>query len=103
MPTLQAAAAGVIPLASDNDDPTAPTYASFMLIANSPLGDHPAINNTGKVVIEQVNRSGIVTKNSGMEKYGVKYGFYNEETRHNIADQFWTFLNQTGPVIGSVR
>ena len=39
-----------IPLASDNDDLNAPTYASFSLIANSPLGDHPALDLTGKTV-----------------------------------------------------
>jgi phosphate/phosphite/phosphonate ABC transporter binding protein len=90
-----------IPLASDNDDANAPTYASFFLIANSPLGDHPAADRTGKTVIEDVNKAGIVSNNAGREKYGVKYGFYNTETKHNIADKFWTFLNQTGPVVGA--
>jgi phosphate/phosphite/phosphonate ABC transporter binding protein len=90
-----------IPLASDNDDSNAPTYATFKLIANSPLGDHPATSNTGKVINEQVSKAGIVTRNAGMEKYGIKYGFYNEETKHNIADKFWDFLNLSGPVLGA--
>ena len=28
-------------------------------------------------------------------------GFYNTETSHNIADKFWAFLNQTGPVVNA--
>ncbi len=89
-----------IPLASDIDDSNAPTYATFRLIANSPLGDHPATDMTGKSVTDVVNKYGIVTKDASKEKYGVKYKQYNEETKHNIADKMWDFLNQTGPVIG---
>ena len=36
-----------IPLASDTDDPTAPTYTSFRAVSNTPLGDHPAADHTG--------------------------------------------------------
>jgi phosphonate transport system substrate-binding protein len=90
-----------IPLASDNDDSNAPTYASFSLIANSPLGDHPAIDQTGKTITQVVNKSGIVARSTNYDKYGVKYGFYNAETSHNIADKFWDFLNQSGPVLGA--
>lgn len=92
-----------IDLASDVDDQNAPTYATFFLIANSPLGDHPAADRTGKPLLETVNRAGIVStpKNNPFTKYNTKYGFYNSETKHNIADQFWTFLNQTGPVTGA--
>jgi phosphate/phosphite/phosphonate ABC transporter binding protein len=90
-----------IPLASDNNDTNAPTYASFTLIANNPLGDHPAMDNTGKPIALQVNKAGIVSRGPQFEKYGAKYGFYNAETKHNIADVFWTFLNQSGPVMGA--
>ncbi|HEY0068361.1 MAG TPA: hypothetical protein VGE04_00175, partial [Chloroflexia bacterium] len=88
-----------IPLASDNDDANAPTYATFLPIANSLLGDHPAVDRTGATINEQVNKAGIVFKNVAFEKYGAKYGFYNTETKHNIADKMWDFLNSTGPVI----
>jgi phosphate/phosphite/phosphonate ABC transporter binding protein len=90
-----------IPLASDNDDANAPTYASFALIANSPLGDHPAITQTGKVINTRVDRFGITSRAPDFEKYQVKYGFYNEETKHNIADKFWDFLNLSGPTINA--
>ena len=87
-----------IPLASDTDDSNAPTYASFTLIANNPLGDHPAIDTTGKPISQKVNRAGIVSRGTEFEKYNTKYGYYNAETKHNVADVFWTFLNQSGPV-----
>lgn len=90
-----------IPLASDTDDPNAPTYASFGLIANSPLGDHPALDQTGKVVGFNVNKYGIVARDASKDQYNVKYGFYNNETKHNIADKFWEFLNAEGQVMGT--
>jgi hypothetical protein len=96
-----------IPLASDHDDANAPTYASFSELANSPLGDHPAQDQTGKTVDQSVNKAGQVSVcfiephcTGGMDKYGVKYGFYNAETKHNIADKIWAFLNLSGPVLG---
>jgi phosphate/phosphite/phosphonate ABC transporter binding protein len=88
-----------IPLASDNNDTEAPTYASFSLIANSPLGDHPFADLTGGNVTQVVNKAGIVSRSTAFDKYGVKFGFYNAETKHNIADTFWTFLNQSGPTL----
>lgn len=88
-----------IPLASDHDDSNAPTYSSFFLIANSPLGDHPALDLTGKSIAQSVNKAGIVSRATEFDKYGAKYGFYNTETKHNIADKFWDFLNMSGDVL----
>ncbi|MGA7733376.1 MAG: phosphate/phosphite/phosphonate ABC transporter substrate-binding protein [Chloroflexia bacterium] len=90
-----------IPLASDNDDADAPTYASFSLIANSPLGDHPFTDLTGGNVTQVVNKAGIVSRSTNFDKYGIKYGFHNAETKHNIAGVFWDFLNASGPVLGA--
>ena len=90
-----------IPLASDNDDTNAPTYASFTELANTTLGDHPAQDQTGKVVNQAVNKAGTVTTDTGRDKFAVKYGFFNTETKHNIADKIWDFLNTSGPIIGA--
>jgi Tol biopolymer transport system component len=88
-----------IPLASDNNDGNAPTYASFTKLANSPLGGHPAQPATG-LVNQKVDKEGRVsTDAAGYNKYGVKYGFYNAETKHNIADKMWDFLNAIGPTL----
>src|SRR5205823_9183881 len=43
----------------------------------------------------------IVSRDPSKETYGAKFGFYNTETKHNIADKFWDFLNLSGPVIGA--
>jgi hypothetical protein len=87
-----------IPLASDNDDDNAPVYSSFVQLANTPLGDHPEQNLTAQTVNQTVNKLGQVGRDRALDKYGVKYGFYNTETRHNISDQVWQFLNAIGPV-----
>ncbi|HEY0071305.1 MAG TPA: hypothetical protein VGE04_15175 [Chloroflexia bacterium] len=87
-----------IPLASDNDDTNAPTYASFVQLANTTLGDHPAQDLTGQTVNQRVNKSGAVSRDTTLDSKGVKYGFYNAETKHNIAGQIWDFLNTSGPV-----
>ncbi|HEY0069945.1 MAG TPA: hypothetical protein VGE04_08275 [Chloroflexia bacterium] len=86
-----------IPLASDPDDKNAPQYLSFVRLANTPLGDHPAPRATGQMVDLRVNKAGQTSKDTSFDKYGVKYGFYNTETKHNIADKIWDFLNTTGP------
>jgi hypothetical protein len=88
-----------IPLASDNDDSNAPTYASFTKLANTTLGDHPADDQTGNVADMTVDKAGTVATDTAYDKYSVKYGFYNTETQHNIADQIWSFLNLSGPVV----
>ena len=85
------------PWPRDNDDTNAPTYASFFLIANSPLGDHPALDRHGQVVIQNVNKAGIVAATAARRSTAAKYGFYNTETKHNIADKFWDFLNTPAP------
>src|SRR6476661_5599639 len=62
-----------IPLASDNDDANAPTYASFVNLANTTLGDHPAEDQTGQVADMSVDKSGTVKADPAFDKYAVKY------------------------------
>ncbi len=89
-----------IPLASDPDDPTAPTYETFAsLIA---VGTGP---KEGQIVAEDVKGgparvnppapSGDAIRYAG---YGVKQAYYSQGD-HNIPDVFWNFLNATGPVL----
>src|SRR5690242_7260729 len=49
-----------IPLASDTDDPNAPTYASFRTVSNTPLGDHPMADHTGAQVTATIDVKGRV-------------------------------------------
>lgn len=89
-----------IPLASDNDDKNAPTYATFTQLANTYLGNHYATDQTGKAVNNNINRAGITSRDTSKEKYGVKYAHYDTTTQHNIADKFWDFVNLSGQVVG---
>ncbi len=83
-----------IPLASDMDDVSAPTYASFRTLATK-----AANNRTGATLAESVSRDGTVSPDNSFARHAVKYAYYETATQHNIPDVFWQFLNQTGPVI----
>ncbi|HEY0069206.1 MAG TPA: hypothetical protein VGE04_04475 [Chloroflexia bacterium] len=83
-----------INLASDGDDLSAPTYASFRFVVTG-----SSDNRTGQVLNSTINREGITGTDGRYSNYGVKNAYFEPATRHNIPDVFWDFLNQTGPVI----
>ena len=88
-----------IPLASDVDAPTGPTYTTFRALSNTPVGFHPAPDRSGATVIALiVNRSGQVQDDPSKASYGVTDVHYVPETQHNIPGVFWGFLNAVGPV-----
>jgi hypothetical protein len=90
-----------IPLASDTDDTQAPTYASFTAVV--------AVTSTNRVnsaVNTRIDRTGVITTDASFDTFGVRYGFFEATTRHNIPDVFWAFLNESGPIVradGEVR
>jgi Tol biopolymer transport system component len=90
-----------IPLASDSDDRSAPTYASFKDLIGTPAGN----DLTGQIIRQSVDLIGLVPENDTFDRYGVRYGvkfgFYNAETKHNIADKIWDFLNARGPTLNA--
>ncbi|MDQ3928040.1 MAG: hypothetical protein M3328_02710, partial [Chloroflexota bacterium] len=83
-----------INLASDNDDMSAPTYASFRFVVN----DYNS-SRIGQVIDDTISRAGTPSRDGRYSTYGVKYAQFEPATRHNIPDVFWQFLNQTGPVM----
>jgi hypothetical protein len=88
-----------IPLASDTDDTNAPTYASFMALANTRRGDHRVSARTGTVV-QRVDKLGRVTDGAAtFSPYRVTYSRFVTETGHNIADKMWQFLTLRGPTL----
>jgi hypothetical protein len=92
-------APAAIPLASDTDDPNAPTYISFQGVSNTTLGDHPAPNRSGQVATATINKAGTVGNDPAMSNFpGTTFAYYNGTTKHNIPAIFWDFLNLTGPV-----
>ncbi len=92
-----------IPLASDTDDPNAPTYVSFQGVSNTPLGDHRANNRGGQFATDTINKDGQTGVDPGKAADpGTQMLFYEPSTGHNIPKVIWDFLNQTGPVYDPV-
>jgi hypothetical protein len=88
-----------IPLASDPDDPNAPTYLSFQGVANTPVGDHPANSRVGQPVTATINRSGQVGDDPIKSSYPrTNIVYYDQNTHHNVPQAIWEFLNEAGPV-----
>ena len=88
-----------IPLASDTDDPNAPTYVSFQGVSNTTLGDHPAPNRVGQFATSTINKAGQVGDDPSRANLpGAKFAFFEGTTRHNIPQIVWDFLNLSGPI-----
>jgi hypothetical protein len=88
-----------IPLASDPDDATAPTYLSFQGVSNTPLGDRPAASRAGQNVTATISRNGSVGDDPTKSQYpDVDIVYFDPTTRHNVPRAIWDFLNQTGAV-----
>jgi hypothetical protein len=82
------------------DDPDAPTYTSFRLVASlGGPGNNRAPNMTGKSVTATINRSGQVGSNTGLGLYpGAKLAAYSDVLGHNIPQAMWDFLNLKGTI-----
>jgi hypothetical protein len=87
-----------IPLASDSDDTTAPTYASFLGVSNTSRGDHPATSRMGGAVTATIDRAGQVGQDTSRAMDATRIAYFDPKTHHNIPGVFWTFLNASGPV-----
>ncbi|MEA2574933.1 MAG: hypothetical protein QOH93_2231 [Chloroflexia bacterium] len=83
-----------IDIASDMDDLSAPTYASFRFVTNDYTN-----GRIGQVIDDTISRQGTPGRDGRYSTYAVKYAYFEPATRHNIPDVFWQFLNQNGPVI----
>jgi hypothetical protein len=91
-----------IDLASDVDDPTAPTYLSFNGVVNLPGTGQSrfASDHTGAIVRTAIDRQGNTQPwPADHPDYGVTLAYYEKETSHNIPDVFWTYLNQQTSIV----
>jgi hypothetical protein len=87
-----------VPLASDGDDPTAPTYASFRGVSSYPghsVADPPYDRDLA-YAIRTINRAGQVGRDDRWISAATRMVIYTNG--HNIPSVFWDFLNATGPV-----
>lgn len=78
-------------VAGDVNVPTNPTYADFAAAV-----DAEATDLTGKIVDDTMPRW-----DPTLQRTPVSYAQYIPETKHNIADVFWSYLNQRGQVSGT--
>jgi len=91
--------AAAIPLASDTDDPNAPTYVRFQGVSNTSLGDHPVTNRTGQFATATIDRAGHVGNNPAMANVpGTNFVYYDPTTHHNVPKVFWDYFNASGPL-----
>jgi len=79
-----------------NGSPDTPTYASLARLA-SLHGNNRAANRVGRQISEGIGRTGGIGNLSNLAGL-TKYAVYEQITGHNIADVFWSFMNQKGPV-----
>jgi hypothetical protein len=94
--TYQRRAPAAINLASDADDPSAPTYQSFNGVANVPNApnERRKADATGTLVRTAIDRQGVTQPwPESHPDYGVRIARYEPATGHNIPDVFWEYLN----------
>ncbi len=85
--------AAQIPLASDTDDSSAPTYATFGKL----MGKTSSL--VGATHVNQIDRAGNVTAAKGITATRQQQiAYFEPQTGHNIPQVFWDFLNASGPV-----
>ena len=82
-----------IPIAGDQGDPNAPTYASFGGVSGQQPGDR-----SGQVVGETLSRSGQVGAYAGPQRPETRLAHFVPESGHNIPQVFWDYLNASGTI-----
>jgi hypothetical protein len=82
-----------IPIAGDQADPNAPTYASFGGVSGQQPGDH-----TGQYAGETLSRTGKVGTYSGPQRPEARLAHFVPESGHNIPQVFWDYLNASGTI-----
>jgi hypothetical protein len=100
--TFESRSPASINLASDADDPSAPTYLSFNGVANIPgaPNERRKQSQVGQVVRTAIDRQGVTQPwPQDHLDYGVKIAHFEEATGHNIPDIFWEYLNQQTQIV----
>jgi hypothetical protein len=84
-----------VPVAGDlNNNPNSPTFASMAGVA-SLAGDKRVGDRTGQVIDQTMAGNGQVGQTNA---FGTRYSYYEGTLGHNIAQPFWDFFQQNGPV-----
>jgi hypothetical protein len=100
--TFEQRGAADIPLASDTDDPNAPTYASFQKVSNTSLGDHFAEARLSQVITSTIDKLGNIGYDpTKATDPGAQIVYFEPSTHHNVPKVIWDFLNQSAPTYDS--
>lgn len=91
-----------INLASDPDDPSAPTYQSFNGVSNLPSAPtqrraNSAIGQSVNTAIDRQGRTQPWPQNH--PDYSVIIAYFEPVTGHNVPDVFWNYLNAQGKIV----
>ncbi|HEU5088880.1 MAG TPA: hypothetical protein VFT99_15605, partial [Roseiflexaceae bacterium] len=86
-------AAPAIPVAGDETDTSAPTYATFAKVVTEAAPDR-----TGQLPNTAIDRAGTIGDYTGAPGSETRFVHYVAETGHNLPGVFWDFVNASGPV-----
>src|SRR5205807_370143 len=87
-----------IPVAGDSsNNPSTPTYAAMAKVSTYNGGNRSG-DRTGQLVLATLSGAGVVGSNNGFTGRNVRLVKFINESGHNIAGQFWDFMNKSGPV-----
>ncbi|NJN67188.1 MAG: hypothetical protein HC884_11005 [Chloroflexaceae bacterium] len=84
--------ANLVPI-GEQDDPSAPTYATFQAVMATPFTDM-----TGEYALDVLDRSGTVRLYDGPHDPGSHLASFVPETHHNIPLGFWEFFHTQGEI-----
>ena len=88
-----------IPIASDGDDTTAPTYATFGAVSNTSAGDKRQLDNMGKYATSRIDKTGKTTDDASKAALPeAKIAYFEKATAHNVPRVFLDFLNSSAVV-----
>ncbi len=80
-----------------SNNPNTPTYAALAGVS-SYNGRNREGDRTNQLVLDTLSGSGVKGSNPGYTGRGVRLVKYINESGHNIAEPFWTFMNRQGRV-----
>jgi hypothetical protein len=78
-------------------NPDAPSYAAFRG-STSLHGENTFPDRSGQPITGYMDATGVTARSDTLLGYNVRYAHYVPQTKHNIPDRFWTYLQQQGPV-----
>jgi len=88
-----------VPVAGDlSDNFDTPTYAALFGLTTLKPGQNVAANRVGQAVTTTVDRNGKTGEDLRFANQ-VKLAYFDANLGHNIADVFWNYFQQRGPVL----